>query len=73
MEKGDRIVFLKDITEVANGDHPDFQLAIKGQEGTINEKGRSETDMWYSVYWDGWKSASFLAELNVDFIHKLEE
>lgn len=64
-KKGDRIVFLKDIEEAATGDHPDYQLAIKGQGGTIEVAGR--TDGWYSVYWDGWKSAAFAAQIDVDF------
>jgi len=67
LKKGDRIIFLKDITENATGDHPEYQLAIKGQKGTINEKLIPEESDWFSVYWDGWTSASFSAELNVDF------
>jgi len=63
-KKGDRIIFLTDITEDATGDHPDYILAKKDQFGTINEK---ENDGWYSVYWDGWKKAAFAAEINVDF------
>jgi hypothetical protein len=59
MEKGTRIKFLVDIIENATGDHPTFQLAIKDQYGTINEK---INDNWYSVYWDGWKQAPFLAK-----------
>jgi len=59
MEKGTRIKFLQDIIDPATGDHPTFQLAIKGQLGTINEK---RDNGWYSVYWDGWKSAPFLAK-----------
>lgn len=59
MEKGARIKFLTDIDEGATGDHPAFQLAKKGEYGTINEKRK---DGWYSVFWDGWKQASFLAK-----------
>lgn len=59
MEKGTRIKFLVDIIEPATGDHPTYQLAVKGDLGTINEK---RDNGWYSVYWDGWKAAPFLAE-----------
>lgn len=61
MEKGTKIKFLVDIVDPATGDHPAFQLAITGQLGTINEK---RTDTVYSVYWDGWSHAPFLADIN---------
>ena len=59
MEKGTRIKFLTDIDEGVTGDHPAFQLAKKGEYGTIKEKRK---DGWYSVFWDGWKQAPFLAK-----------
>jgi hypothetical protein len=59
MEKGTRIKFLQDITCSATGDHPAFLFAKKGELGTINEKLKNNA---YSVYWDGWKQAPFIAE-----------
>ena len=38
MKTGDRILFLKDITENANGDHPDYILAMRDQFGTLSEQ-----------------------------------
>ena len=72
MKSGDRIVFLKDITENANGDHPDYIFAKKEQFGTLSEQRKSDlngaySNEWWSVYWDGWKNASFAAQVNIDF------
>ena len=35
VKAGDRIRFKKLLTEPANGDHPTFDLAYKGEEGVI--------------------------------------
>jgi len=71
-EKGIPIIFLKEITEDATGDHPDYLLAKKGQKGTIDYQRKfsidgSQSNEWYNVYWEGWKSASFAAQINVEF------
>lgn len=75
-KEGDRIVFLKDIYENTTGDHPMYHLASKDQEGTIKKKVKHNSygtvaPDWYSIFWDGWKQASFIAQINVDF--KLKE
>lgn len=59
MEKGTRIIFLQDITCSPTGDHPAYIFAKKGELGTINEKLKNDA---YSVYWDGWERAPFIAE-----------
>lgn len=65
---GTRIRFIRKIIEPADGDHPEFLLAREGHGGWIRRKSREPNDKWYSVYWDDWKSASFSAELGVDFV-----
>lgn len=35
IEAGTKVRFLKDITEPADGDHPEFLMATKGEEGTV--------------------------------------
>jgi hypothetical protein len=72
MKEGDRIIFLQDITESANEEHPDYILAMKDQFGTLSEQRKRDMDgaysnEWWNVYWDGWKAASFAAQINVDF------
>lgn len=72
MKEGDRIIFLKNIEEAANGEHPDYILAMKDQFGTLAEQRKFDIDgaqsnEWWTVFWDGWERASFAAQINVDF------
>lgn len=66
------IIFLRDITEDANEEHPEYILAKKDQKGTIKEQRKfsidgSQSNEWYDVYWEGWPYNSFAAQINVDF------
>ncbi len=54
---GTRIRFLRQLTEDACGDHPEFLLASKGELGTVvSNSGKFHR---YSVIADHWPSASF--------------
>lgn len=72
MKEGDRIIFLKDIEENASEEHPDYILAKKDHFGTLSKQRKFDIDgtqsnEWWEVYWDDWPSASFAAQINVDF------
>ena len=65
LPEGTRIKFLIEITQDANEETPAFFLAAKGDEGIIRKHYEGNE---YSVYWDGWKPASFIAEFEKEFI-----
>lgn len=62
---GDRIKFIKTLTSGPDEDGPGNHYATKGDLGTIDRVG----GCWegYMVFWDKWKSASFGAQLGIDF------
>jgi hypothetical protein len=61
-KKGDRIRFLKELTQDANGETPAVIFCRKGDLGTV--EGKSEFTGRYSVFWDGWKHAAFYCDRN---------
>ena len=65
LKPGDRIRFLKALECGPTGDHPAFTYADKGDGGWIDKVGGCRESYW--VFWDKWPSASFGAELGVDF------
>ncbi len=77
IQPGTRIRFLHTITEDADGDHPSWLLAEKGERGTVEEavdeviiKNRRKAEMkvfHYSVKWDGFTEAAFYANEGEDF------
>ena len=71
-KEGDRIIFLTSIYESTEGEQPVYILAKKGDGGKIVEQRKfdingSQSNDWYTVFWDGWGYASFAAQINVDF------
>jgi hypothetical protein len=69
LEAGTRIQFIEEITEDADGDHPEFLLASKGEKGTVVRKvhrGR------YVVKADGW-DAPFGATHGTEFVVAKED
>ena len=56
VQVGARIVFSRSIYEPACGDHPEFILCRKGEQGTVTGP---QTSCGYLVRWDAWPSADF--------------
>lgn len=73
MKAGARIKFLTDLGQGPTGDTPAFVFAKRGDGGWIatGEKREFEGKEAYSVFWDHWKSAPFLA--CVDEFELIEE
>lgn len=54
---GDRIRFLKTLTQGPTDETPPFLFARRGELGTIESVGDCREG--YKVFWDGWSHASF--------------
>lgn len=65
LPKGTRIRFLRDITSGPDEHGPGNHYATADDGGWIDRPGGCKEGHW--VYWDGWPSAAFGAELGVDF------